>query len=142
MTPKAALAVYFERQSEWRRRRADEHPDDARNEQSAAALGQLAGLVLALPDDHPYVQAVNLYDRHFPGRIGERGLESDSASYPAARIGFGIREPFDPERELGRYIEHGLADQIHHEPVDSSRMEDLREARAAVRAWLAEAGGV
>jgi hypothetical protein len=140
VTPKEALARYFEQQSKWRQERAAEHPDDARNQRSAAALGELAGLVRFLPDDHPCVEAIYVYDRHFLGRIGESGLESGSASYPAARIGFGTRAPIDPKRELGRYVEQGLADQLQHEGVDSPQSQDLRDARAAVRAWMAAEG--
>jgi hypothetical protein len=43
VTPKEALARYFEQQSKWRQQRAAEHPDDARNQRSAAALGELVG---------------------------------------------------------------------------------------------------
>ena len=112
MTTQEDLAVYFERQSRWRSRRADEYPFDRRNEQSAAALLAIADYVRSLPDDHPCVQAARAYDVHFRGRILHSGLDTGSASYPAARIGFGSREPFDPKRELCRYIEQGLADQV------------------------------
>jgi hypothetical protein len=140
VTPRDALAAYFERQSMWRRRRAQEHTDDPRNEQSAEALAEVADYLRSLPMDHPCVKAVDAYDAHFPGRIGESGLEVGSASYPATRIGFGGRERFDPRQELSRYIEQGLADQLQDEPAKSDRLADLRHARVGVRTWLAAEG--
>jgi len=43
----------IESSAEWRGRKAEEYPDDARNAQSAAALELAAREVAALPDDDP-----------------------------------------------------------------------------------------
>ena len=145
MTTQEDLAVYFEQESRWRSRRANDYPFDGRNEQSAAALLALADYVRSLPEDHPCLQAARAYDLHFRGRLAESGLDSGSASYPAARIGFGSQEPFDAGRELCRYVEQGLADQVGYRgPADDvtadDELADLRDALTAFQAWLAAEG--
>jgi hypothetical protein len=145
VTTQEDLAAYFERQAQWRNRRANEYPFDGRNEQSAAGLLALAEYVRSLPDDHPCIQATRAYDVHFPDRLPHSGLDTGSASYPAARIGFGSREPFDARRELCRYVEQGLADQVGYSGGDSEAATDdevagLRDALEGFQAWLAAEG--
>ncbi len=46
---KDRLAAYFASQAEWREHKAEEYPDDTRNERSAAGLRALAEHVQGLP---------------------------------------------------------------------------------------------
>ena len=47
------LVQSLESSADWRERKAEEYPDDARNATCAAALAQAAREVAALPDDDP-----------------------------------------------------------------------------------------
>jgi hypothetical protein len=48
-----ALAEAIKGEAEWRRKKADEYPDDRRNTQAANGLEELAAYVLTLPEDDP-----------------------------------------------------------------------------------------
>ena len=51
---KEELFEKVEQQAEWRDRKAEQHPHDARNARSAESLRRLAGNLAALPDDDPH----------------------------------------------------------------------------------------
>jgi hypothetical protein len=53
-----ALADYVGDQALWRHAKAQEHPDDLRNERSAESLRELVAAIHELPDDHPLVVVV------------------------------------------------------------------------------------
>ena len=48
---KHAIAEYLREQARWREPKAEQYPDDARNERCAAGLRALAEHVESLPDD-------------------------------------------------------------------------------------------
>ena len=90
---KGALAAYFEDQARWRERKAEEYPDDERNEVSAAGLRELAAFMLALPNDDPRLQ--RLIEFRYGAMIDSVeavGIERDSCVGPmpdsAARFRF------------------------------------------------------
>jgi hypothetical protein len=56
---RAMLAQDFEDKAEWRDTKADEYPEDGRNERAAKGLRELAAYVRALPDDDPRLQAID-----------------------------------------------------------------------------------
>jgi hypothetical protein len=70
-----------------------------------------------------------------PGQPATRRRVSDSVP----------REPFDARRELCRYVEQGLADQVGYSGGDSEAATDdevagLRDALEGFQAWLAAEG--
>lgn len=52
------LAEHASGSADWRRRKADEYPDDVRNIQAAESLEALEAYLLALDDNHPLFVAM------------------------------------------------------------------------------------
>lgn len=87
---KEGFLIDIESTSEWRRRKAEEYPDDERNRRSAASLGELVEYVKGLDDGHLIFQAL--------GHLSESG--SEGLSLELSRYGFD--GPEDPEQFLQR----------------------------------------
>jgi hypothetical protein len=73
------LADYFRSQADWRDLKAEEYPDDPRNEQSAAALRSLAEYVES--DEREAVAAARAFD---PAELG-----AEEVRRVVARYGYG-----------------------------------------------------
>jgi hypothetical protein len=95
---RAAFAEFLRDQSEWRRARAREWPEDPRNARSADALVALAGWVMALPEADPRLQQLAA---HQPDDAPVFLVGSDAAALLAGRYGFTF--PADPDRFLGLF---------------------------------------
>lgn len=94
----------------FRERKAEEYPDDPRNERSARELEKLYAHVQALPSDHPLLVswAAIPADDELAIKIREEALEEAPGMGPGVfgRYGFHSRE--DPEtfcRELAAAID-------------------------------------
>lgn len=109
------LAEYFRSQANWREGRAEEYPDDKRNEQSARALQSLAEFV---ESDEPNVQVVaalegDLHpDSHaLGGEETARAVSRYGYGYPATDASHGdfleelvqlcLRDAYEYAREHG-----------------------------------------
>lgn len=81
----STLSYYVRTQADWRRAKAEEFPDDPRNEQSARALEDLADYIDVHLDagQLPEVEAIDVH-------MDEGGLGSyPTAQYSVSRYGFG-----------------------------------------------------
>ncbi len=100
---RANLATEAEGSADWRRQKAEEHPDDARNAQSAAALERAAAEVAKLPDDDPRLlrlaQILSTDDDDL------RGDYLDEESRLLSRHGFGTPKPATTDELLADLVE-------------------------------------
>jgi hypothetical protein len=83
MTP---LSDYFRSQAEWRRSKAEEYPEDKRNEQSAAALEDLAEFIE--PDEQRQFEAGSILDALEP-HLFQFSLGGEETARAVVRYGFG-----------------------------------------------------
>jgi len=60
-----SLAEHFKDQADWRRRVAQDYPDDPRNIRCADALVDLERRVTLLPPDHPLLSVARILNRHY-----------------------------------------------------------------------------
>ncbi len=81
-----SLSDYFRSQADWRQRKAEEYPDDARNAQSAAALYSLAEYVE--PDERGDHEAEGV-DALLPHLFEGFSLGGEEAHRAVSRYGFG-----------------------------------------------------
>jgi hypothetical protein len=76
-----SLSDYFRSQAEWRQAKADDYPDDARNQQSADALHALAD----------YAEADSSVNALVPHLFEDINLGGEETRRAVARYGFGYR---------------------------------------------------
>jgi hypothetical protein len=129
--PSRDLTEYFRNQAAWRRTKAEEYPEDARNEQSARALESLADYV---DSGEAKKGAVAALEAHIPDTGAAVGGEE--AQREVARYGFGYEvgpqhhEGFLDElwlacmRDAYEFAgEHGLdwTDELHPFEVDAAK---------------------
>lgn len=105
------LSEYFREQAAWRRRKADEYPNDGRNLRSAEALESLADYV-ERPDtaSGPAGPAIAALEPHIPEPGASLGGEE--AGRAVSRYGFGpaVMRENDHEWLLNRLVALCLAD--------------------------------
>lgn len=83
-----AIADYFRSQAAWRRRIAEEYPNDPRNLQSAAALDALADYVE--PDEAGQYEAGSVLDQLAPFVFGDGPtLGGEQVARVTSRYGYG-----------------------------------------------------
>jgi hypothetical protein len=106
----------------WRSQKADQYPDDKRNQRSSAALEKLAERLRKLPTDNEHAQTYEA--------ILERLVELDQAyqiseheSHYIGRYGFDYPEDGDPEAFLTGLNEH------YQELVEEAEEEKAEEER-------------
>ncbi|MBA3366038.1 MAG: hypothetical protein H0U03_09690 [Actinobacteria bacterium] len=87
---KEMLAEYVSGQAGWRADKADQYPEDDRNQRSADALWALAEHVERLPDDDPNLQA--LAALHEPWHT-DVFISSEETGYMLLRFGFDSGHP-------------------------------------------------
>ena len=87
-----ALSDYFASQAEWRRHKAEEYPEDARNAQSARALESLAAFVARDEEGHSEAGAiVDALEKHM---FDEDSFGGEEAERAVSRYGFGYEVNF------------------------------------------------
>lgn len=101
--------------ADWRAQKAEEHPDDKRNEASSKALSELAEKLDALPDDHPGFRQLWWVEFGPDSPKAERSKEDaildriDATSEFLRRYGFHGEEDADPHaflKELAGALEN------------------------------------
>jgi hypothetical protein len=99
----------------FRSQKAQEYPDDDRNERSADALNKLAENLRKLPADHPLVVECYELEISTPGKLVDRGHDD---------FGFRFDERVREERNqlFGRYGFDGLED--HNAEVFLTSLRD------------------
>jgi TIR domain len=108
---KEQILLAVEGSAYWRRQKAEEYPEDARNARSADALERLSESLAALPSEHQRFR--DLAPVSFD--IGESAIEAESRFI--GRYGFDWEEDADPEAFLNRLREVLLEEkQIEHLP--------------------------
>ena len=86
------IAEYFRAQSEWRRLKAAEYPDDGRNAQSAAALESLADYVDGEERDDRLIAALQPF-------ASELTLGGEETARRVSRYGFGYNATSPAQHE-------------------------------------------
>ena len=97
---RTALADYLNDQAAWRQGKADEYPEDPRNQRSAKALRQLAQYVLSLPSGDERLRMLAALDWVAWGRF----VPGAEAGRVVARIGFDLG-PSDIDALLTRFTD-------------------------------------
>lgn len=91
-----SIADYLRRIAVWRRQRAEEYDRDERNLVAASGLDELAGYILALPEDDERLAVLNEvaidHEEFFPGQ---------QTSYEIGRFRFHY-----PETSLDGFLSH------------------------------------
>jgi hypothetical protein len=107
--------------ADWRRRKAEQFPEDARNLRSAEALDTLSAAMKRLPDEHPAFERL--------GDLWQTLGDQPDDSRLFSRYGFDGPEDADAERFLNLLIEEAVgraADHAEEEETD----EEAKEAAA------------
>ena len=103
-----AVVTYLNEKADWRTRKAAEHPEDARNARSAAALRELAGYVETLADDDANLAALAAVQARYDLDVFAPGEE---AAWMISRLGFDA--PFaEPERFMAALVTAEVADTV------------------------------
>jgi len=113
------IADYFQGQSDWRSQKAEEYPDDHRNEANAYALAELAEFVRQAPENHPVIAAVADY-----GVYGDVFGAGEESGYMVSRYGFGHWTEDDHAGFLSE-----LAKVLRRERAEVDLEEAVRELR-------------
>lgn len=120
-----------ESSAHWRGEKADEYPDDKRNQRSSAALDKLAERLRKLPTDNEHAQT---YEATL-----ERLIELDQAhqiveheSHYIGRYGFDYPENGDPEAFLTGLNEH-YQELLEEAEEEEAEKERERAYEAALR---------
>ena len=132
---KQILVAEVENTAEWRGRKAEEYPEDDRNERGSSALSTLAANIDALPSDHRLLQRlaeINQSVGDLLDRMKRFGRESFSVDGVYARISeeqsdLLNRYGFDDPSEDGSDVEAFLSVlcDMTQECIDEAMVDDL-----------------
>lgn len=111
-----------ESSAHWRGEKADQYPDDRRNQRSSAALDKLAERLRKLPADNEHAQTYEaLLERLI--ELDRVHQVSEHESHYIGRYGFDYPEDGDPEAFLTGLNEH------YQELVEEAEEEEAEEER-------------
>ncbi len=94
---KEQLLIEVESTADWRARKAEEYPDDPRNDRSAKALAKLARRLSRIKSDHPTIRALaEFWEREDTQAEQIKADLTDEQSRYIGRYGFDYPEDGDP----------------------------------------------
>ena len=134
------LVDFLLEQAKWRSRVAEDYPEDGRNEQSAAALTELAEFVKRMPVNHPAFVAINILDGYGGGGIMAGGAGSSSM---AGRFGFVNQWVAPTEEDMEQFVTE-LVDTYVSDWLDEyieggcDDWEDIAEDVGVGSAWIGQ----